>query len=96
MTKPPVRTGATPWIDEEILTDITNHKDRPGAGPFSPTEVVDGIPTNYYTNQNPETEKIEVVRANAPGTPDTVVREFDDRIAAKLWIRDEWLAGRLK
>ncbi|MGH9418540.1 MAG: hypothetical protein ACRD3J_01090, partial [Thermoanaerobaculia bacterium] len=77
------------------MTDSTGHMDRPGAGPFSTNEFVDGIPTNHYTHENPETRKIEVVKSNPPGVPDSVVKEFDDRGAARLWIRDELLAGRL-
>ena len=78
------------------MTDATGHKDRPGAGPMSATEVVNGIPTNYYTHENPETRMIEVVRGNPPGTPDTVVKEFRDRLSARLWIQEEFLTGRLK
>jgi hypothetical protein len=70
--------------------------DRPGAGPLSTNEFVDGIPTNHYTHENPETGRIEVVKANASGVLDTVVKEFDDRGAARLWIRAEFLAGRLQ
>jgi len=78
------------------MSDATGHMDRPGAGPSSTNEAVNGIPTNYYTHKNPETGMVEVVRANPPGTPDTVVREFSDKTSARLWIREEWLAGRLK
>jgi hypothetical protein len=78
------------------MSDATGHMDRPGAGPFSTNEFVDGVPTNHYTHENPETGRIEVVKSNPSGVPDAVVREFDDRGAARLWIRDEWLAGRLR
>ena len=78
------------------MSDATGHMDRPGAGPFSTNEYVDGISPNHYTNENPKTGLIEVVRGNPPGVPDTVVKEFPDRMAARLWIREEWLAGRLK
>ncbi|MFZ0737654.1 MAG: hypothetical protein WAM96_11240 [Candidatus Acidiferrales bacterium] len=78
------------------MSDATGHKDRPGAGPLSASEVVNGILTNFYTHENPETGKFEVVRGNPPGTPDAVVAEFSDRYSAKLWVREEWLAGRLK
>jgi hypothetical protein len=77
------------------MTDATGHMDRPGAGPLSTNEFVDGVPTNHYTHENPETGRIEVVKANASGVLDTVVKEFDDRRAARLWIREEFLAGRL-
>jgi hypothetical protein len=77
------------------MTDATGHMDRPGAGPLSTNEFVDGIPTNHYTHENPETGRIEVVKANASGVLDTVVKEFDDRGAARLWIREEFLAGGL-
>jgi hypothetical protein len=78
------------------MSDATGHMDRPGAGPFSTNEFVDGIPTNHYTHENPETGKIEVVRVNPPGIPDRVVKEFSDRAAARLWLREEWRSGRLK
>jgi hypothetical protein len=60
------------------MTDATGHMDRPGAGPDSTNEFVDGIPSNHYTHQNRETGKIEVVKVNPPGVPDTVVKEFDE------------------
>jgi hypothetical protein len=63
---------------------------------MSTNEAVNGIPTNHYTHQNPETGVIEVVRGNPLGTPDTVVKEFPDRLSARLWTRDEFPAGRLK
>lgn len=78
------------------MADATGHMDRPGAGPLSVNEFVNGIPTNHYTHSNTETGKIEVVRASPPGTPDVVVKEFLDRTAARAWIAAEWLAGRLK
>lgn len=78
------------------MSDATGHMDRPGAGPFSTNEFVDGIPTNHYTHENPQTGKVEVVRVNPPGIPDMVVNEFSDRAAARLWLGDEWLAGRLR
>jgi hypothetical protein len=77
------------------MSDATGHMDRPGAGPFSTNELVDGVPTNHYTHENPETRMVEVVRSNPPGTPDKVVSVFKDRTAARVWLRDEWLAGRL-
>jgi hypothetical protein len=64
--------------------------DRPGAGPASTNEFVDGLPTNHYTHENPETRKFEVVKVSPPGVPDSVVKEFDDRGAARLWIHDEF------
>jgi hypothetical protein len=78
------------------MSDATGHMDRPGAGPFSTNEFVDGIPTGHYTLENPETHKVEVVKANPPGTPDTVVREFDNRGDARLWLAEQWLAGTLR
>ncbi len=78
------------------MTDAIGHADRPGAGPLSAVEVVNGIPSNHYTHENPETGMFEVVKINPPGTLDTVVKEFSDRISAKLWIHEEWLAGRIR
>lgn len=77
------------------MADATGHMDRPGAGPFSTNEFVNGIPTNHYTHENPETGMIEVVRSNPPGAPDAVVKEFRDRASARQWLAEEWLAGRL-
>jgi hypothetical protein len=78
------------------MSDATGHIDRPGAGPLSINEFVNGIPTNHYTHENPETGLIELVRSNPPSTPDTVVKQLGDRAAARIWLRDEWIAGRLK
>lgn len=78
------------------MSDATGHMDRPGAGPFSVNEFVNGVPTNHYTHPNPATGRIEVVRANPPGTPDVVVKDFVDRESARQWIAQEFLAGRLR
>ena len=78
------------------MSDTTGHMDRPGAGPFSTNEFVNGIPTGHYTHENPETGLVEVLRTNPPGTPDMVLKEFPDWATARIWLRDEWLAGRLK
>lgn len=59
-------------------------------------QAVDGILTGYYTHPNGQTGKVELVKGNPPGTPDAVVREFPDEYSAKLWLRTEWLAGRLR
>jgi hypothetical protein len=32
------------------MADSTGHMDRPGAGPMSVNEFVNGIPTNHYTH----------------------------------------------
>ncbi len=78
------------------MSDATGHMDRPGAGPFSTNEFVGSIATNHYTHENPGTGMIEVVKANPPNVPDTVVKEFSDRLSARFWIKNEFLAGRLK
>jgi len=77
------------------MADATGHVDRPGAGPFSTNEFVGGIPTNHYTHENPETRRIEVVKANPPGVPDLVVKEFDDRGVA-LWIPRGIFGGKIR
>jgi hypothetical protein len=41
------------------MADATGHMDRPGAGPFSTNEFVDGVPTNHYTHENPENSPVE-------------------------------------
>src|SRR5258706_15403101 len=78
------------------MSDATGHKDRPGVGLSSTTEVVDGIPTNHYTHENPETGRIEVVRGNPPGVSDTAVKEFSDRTTARSWLRNEWSSESCK
>lgn len=78
------------------MSDATGHMDRPGAGPTSTSVFVGVIPANHYTHRNPETKKVEVVRANPPDTPDEVVKDFSDRTSAELWTIEEWIAGRLK
>ena len=79
------------------MSDVTGHMDRPGAGPMSKQEIVDGIPLNYYTHPNPETGRFEVVKIKPAGTPDEVVKEFSDSLlSARLWLVEEWRAGRLK
>lgn len=78
------------------MTDATGHMDRPGAGPWSMNQAVDGILTGYYTHPNSQTGRVELVKGNSPGIPDAVVKEFQDEYSAKLWLRTEWLAGRLR
>ena len=78
------------------MTDATGHMDRPGSGTVFDERVCRRSPTNHYTHENPKTRRIEVVKSNPPGVPDLVVKEFDDRGAARLWIRVEFLAGRLR
>lgn len=78
------------------MSDAAGRMDRPGASPFSTNEFVDGIPTNHYTHDNPETGRTEVVKINPPGIPDLVVKEFSDRTTARQWLREEWLNHKLK
>ena len=78
------------------MADATGHMDRPGAGPDSVNELVNGIPTNHYTHPNPDTGRIELVRGMPPGTRDEVVKEFADLASARRWLAQEWLAGRLR
>jgi|HubBroStandDraft_4_1064222.scaffolds.fasta_scaffold1020602_1 hypothetical protein len=78
------------------MSDATGHMDRSGVDPVSTDEFVGGIPTNHYTRENLQTGRAEVVKINRPGTPDEVVKEFSDRTTARLWLMEEWLAGRLR
>ena len=78
------------------MADATGHMDRPSAGPWSVNQAVDGILTGYYTHPNSQTGRVELVKGNSPGTPDAVVKEFQDEHSAKLWLRTERLAGRLR
>ena len=77
------------------MTDATGHMDRPGAGPFSTNEFVDGIPTNHYTHETRRPGESKSSERMLPAFLISVVKEFDDRGAARLWIREEFLAGRL-
>ena len=78
------------------MADETGHMDRPGAGPWSVNQAVGGVLTGYYTHPNSETGRVELVKGNPPGTPDTVVKEFSNTDAACLWLQTEWRAGRLR
>lgn len=51
------------------MADVTGHMDRPGAGPWSVNQAVDGILTGYYTHPNSETGKVELVKGNPSGIP---------------------------
>lgn len=77
------------------MADATGHMDRPGAGPWSVNQAVDGILTGYYTHPDQQTGRVELVKSNPPGTPDAVVKEFSNMSAACLWLQTEWRAGRL-
>ena len=73
------------------MSDATGHMDRPGAGPLNSANIVIGaIPTNHYWHHNPETGKYEVVRSMPSGTPDVVVREFNNFSDLQTWTADEW------
>ena len=77
-------------------TDAAERLHRPGAGAWPGNELGDGIPAGYGSRPNAETGQMEVVKRNAAGLPDTVIREFPDRLSAQLWLRLEWLAGKLR
>jgi hypothetical protein len=70
--------------------------DQPGAAPFSTKGPVDRTPTSHYTHENPETGRIDAAKPNPFGVPDSAVKEFPGRIAARLWISEEWRGERLK
>jgi len=69
------------------MTDPTGRMDRPGAGPLSVNLAVDGASTGYYSNPNPETGRVEIVKRNPRGTPDAVVKEFRSLSDAKAWLK---------
>ena len=77
------------------MANETGHMDRPGAGPWSINQAVDGVLTGYYTHPNPQTGLVELVKGNPPGIPDAVVKEFPNTSAACLWLQTERRAGRL-
>jgi hypothetical protein len=78
------------------MLDATGHTDRQRAGLDPVTEVVDGILTGHYTYPNRETGWIKLVKSNPPGILDEVVKEFPDRLSAKLWLANQWRAGNLR
>ena len=77
------------------MTDLTGHKNRPGAGPYSSDMLIDGIPLNHYINDNPTTGRAEIVKPMPPGTDDVLVKDFANRPAAWEWAKNEFGAGRL-
>ena len=73
------------------MTDATGHRDRTGVDPLNSTGItMNGIPTNHYQFQNPQTGKFEVVKVMPAGTPDEVVREFDSFLELQNWVNDQW------
>lgn len=70
------------------MTDKAGHADKPGAGPYDAQYVcTHGIPTGYYTYQNPATGTFEAVKFSPTGTPDvTVAANFASRAGAMSWI----------
>lgn len=77
------------------MTDPTGHMNRPGAGPFSSSMHINGIPLNCYINDNQETGRVEIAKSMPPGTPDELVKDFPDRASAWAWAQAEFYAGRL-
>jgi hypothetical protein len=67
------------------MTDAKDHKDRPGAGPFSTDMYIGGIPLNRYINLNPQTGRVEIVKPMPRGIPDELVMDFPSDEAAWAW-----------
>jgi hypothetical protein len=78
------------------MSDATEHMDYPGAGPSSVQVYIDGLPIPYYTHPNEITGRIELIEINPPGTQDQLVMDFVDPVAARMWIMQQFRAGRLK
>ena len=74
------------------MTDATEHMDWPGAGPFTVQVRIGGLPVPYYTH--PDQGRTLLIKSNAVGVRDTLVREFADRFAAQEWIEREYRTGR--
>jgi hypothetical protein len=56
---------------------------------------IDGIPLNYYINDNPVTGRVEIVRPMPAGTLDELVKDFSDKASAWAWAEAEFRAGIL-
>jgi hypothetical protein len=70
------------------MTDKTGHADKPGAGPLNAQFVCShGVPSGYYTYQNPSTGRFEAVKISPNGVRGvTEADDFESRSAAMLWI----------
>jgi hypothetical protein len=77
------------------MTGASGHMNRPGAGAFSFNMSIDGIPSNVYINDSPETGKVEIAKPAPPGQLDELVQEFSNRHSAWAWAESEFRAGRL-
>lgn len=77
------------------MSDATGHMNRPGAGPFSSSIAVDGIPCNCYINYNPNTGRVEVAKPMPPGSQDVLVKDFPDLASLRFWVEAEFRAGRM-
>jgi hypothetical protein len=56
---------------------------------------VDGVPTPYYYNQNPQTKRWEIAKAMPRGVDDRLVRDFPDFGSARDWIAEIFREGRM-
>ncbi len=77
------------------MTDASGKKDRPGAGSFSLEMFVEGMPLNCYLNNNPETDRVEIVKMMPLGVPDELVKDFPNEDSAWAWVRAEVRAKRM-
>lgn len=77
------------------MSDATGHMNRPGAGPFSSSMSIGGIPLNCYLNHNPQSGRVEIAKPMPPGTPDALLKDFSSTSAAWAWAEEEFRAGRL-
>jgi hypothetical protein len=82
-------------LEANVMTDATDHMNRPGAGPLSSMISVGGIPTNHYINHNPETGMVEIAKSMPRGVQDELIKEFPDESSARSWALVEFHAGRL-
>ena len=78
------------------MADATGHMDYPGTGVWSTRVTIHkGVQTNHYANPVQETGRIELIKANPPGIPDTLAGEFASIDDARIWLESELQAGRL-
>jgi hypothetical protein len=82
-------------LEDKRMADATGHMDRPGAGPDSVNISIEGLLTGYYSHPNKQTGKVELVKANPPGTPDEVIEEFEDYISLNTWFLEKWREGKV-
>jgi hypothetical protein len=73
------------------MSDLTGLWDRPEASPFNSAPlVINHTYTDHYWHHNPDTQKFELVKRMPAGTPDLVIREFDNFFELWTWTNMRW------